>query len=237
MKKPRKKYRPKPVMASPRIIDLVQGAVTEAEAELLYEVACRSLDKCHLVTTEPTDYQNVGTAIRTVFVLSAAYEDKAKLRQLSLLAWAGLKLANCYAVALDMKLEHIVDGKKSPQTITAALAPAQQVLAVFKDMLMSSPRAEIISAQRVANRYWYKIPVENIAVLSDNGTAPADDDDFVGERGVAWIHGEARAGFLDWDGSRLVWRMPETESQVHLADPTLILKVPSGTNYVQERLS
>ena len=231
MKKPRKKYRPKPVHPTAIILDRVIGGVTPEEADGLVEIAASALDRCQLATVCDEDYIAVGTAIRTVFFLAAAYENKSDIQALCILAWAGLKLGNGYAISVEMNLDHIVSPKKSHKALAATVAPAQEVLRIFREMLLASPRSEIIKAQDAAKRYWFKIPIQNVAVISDDGFPT--DDPLLGERGLAWVHGQCRAGYLDWDDKRLLWRMPKTESQIHITEPTLVVQVPSGTNYLE----
>ena len=231
-KKRNKQYRPRPVRTAPIIYD-AYGDMTTADITRLYEFAAHSLDLCQLGTTDRNPYSNVRAAITQCFVLSAAYENKADLQALCCLADAGVLIA--WEAANDEERRKKKDQAYLAQCRRLELAPAQRVLEVLAQMHKTSPRSELVRAFRAgAGRPVVKL-IEAAGIVRDNGEPPGPNDQhFVGERGLAWIHGECRAGYLHWDGKRLVWKMPQTDSQVWLSDPTFILVVPSGTNYQGE---
>lgn len=231
-KKRTKKYHPRPVRTAPIIFD-AYGGMSSKDIMELYEFGAKSLDLCQLGTTEMMPYSNVRAAISQCFTLAAAYEGKDDMRALCCLADAGVLIA--WEAANDEKRRKKKDQAYLAQCRRLELAPAQRVLEVLAQMHKTSPRSELVRAFRAgAGRPVVKL-IEAAGIVRDNGEPPGPNDQhFVGERGLAWIHGECRAGYLHWDGKRLVWKMPQTDSQVWLSDPTFILVVPSGTNYQGE---
>ncbi len=48
-----------------------------------------------------------------------------------------------------------------------------------------------------------------------------DVSNLCGLTGVSFVHGRCAVGFLAEDDGKLYWMLPETESFIHLAKPTL----------------
>lgn len=231
-KKRTKKYHPRPVRTAPIIFD-AYGGMSSKDIMELYEFGAKSLDLCQLGTTEMMPYSNVRAAISQCFTLAAAYEGKDDMQALCCLADAGVIVA--WEAANDEERRKQKDQAYLATCRRLELAPAQRVIELLAKMQEESPRSELVRAARAGAGRPVVKRLEAAGIVRDNGVPPcASEQHFVGERGLAWIHGECRAGYLHWDGKRLVWKMPKTDSQVHLTEPTFILIVPSGTNYEGE---
>lgn len=232
-KRRNKKYRPKMVRPAPILYDAMHDAMTDDDIAALYERGALALDLCQLGSEEIGAYADVRSAIRECFILSAAYENKAQTQALCLLADAGVLM-----VWASVNGETVKEGNafvnESAKARRVALEPAQRVLEILAEMHRSSPRSELISAYRAGLGHQITVDIKDAGVIQDNGVKPPKGFAPLGERGLAWVHGECRPGFLDWDGHRLVWRMPLTDSQVHLSEPTLILIASSGKKYCEE---
>lgn len=234
-KKPRKKtYRPKPVRLTGIVLDTVMGDITDDEIARIFELAEEGLDLLQIGSKDVMAFHKVDAAVRAAFTLAEAFEHKYDIQALCVLATGALIMASTWNENQDQpikeKLVHGLTDADVRQCIAASLEPVQAVLDLWRDMVKQAKRSEVLRAMEAANRFYIKIPLSNIAITEDGGFEPPKSDSFMRERGIAWIHGQCRAGFLDYDG-RLIWRMPTTETQVRLDRPTLIVLIPSGTKY------
>ena len=236
MKKRTKKYHPREIRLHPKLWDVMAPKLTDNDVEAIYECAARALDFCQLGTTAVEPYGSVRSAIRECFVLAGAYENKYDLKMLCALADAGVLLAWAAVAGKTVKGKGKFVDEHSPEFRAAALAPAQAVIDALSDMHRASPRSELVRAQRAALGKRVLDFIEEAGVIQDDGARKKPGGLPYGTRGLAWVHGACRSGYLDWDG-RLVWRMPQTDSQVPLKEPTLIFMVPNGINYCGEKLN
>lgn len=234
MKKPRKKYRPKPVRMTATILDAVMGDITDDEIARIYELAEEGLDLLQIGSKDVMAFHKMDAAVRAAFTLAEAFEHKYDIQALCVLATGALIMASTWNENQDQpikeKLVHGLTDADVRQCIAASLEPVQAVLDLWRDMVKQAKRSEVLRAMEAANRFYINIPLSNIAITEDGGFEPPKSDSFMRERGIAWIHGQCRSGFLDYDG-RLIWRMPQTKSQVRLDRPTLLVLIPSGQKY------
>lgn len=230
-KRRNKKYRPKTVRPAPILLDVTLGAVTDEDRARMAKFASSALDVTQLGSRNPKHYNNLLEACRACFVLAAAYEQKSEIQCLAMLGAAGT-----HALWEDVEAR----AKAGDNTVdlvarAAAAAPIQRVIETLERMQAESPRSECVAAFRTASTFRMDMPIKDVRVVHDDGKPPKKDDPLIGERGIAYVHGEARPGYLKWDGKRLVWYMPQTDSQFHLKERTLVLLAPSAVNYLRDR--
>lgn len=233
----RKAYRPKPVRVMPCVLDAVMGEMSDAEVDQIYEKAAHGLDMLQLGSKDIESACNVDAAIRATFALAEAFEHKADIQMLCVLATGAVLIMAAWNAVQDHEDRDKICHDADPISyMTAASEPIQAVLDLWREMLKAAKRSELLRAVDASHRFRIDVPLKHVIITEEGGVPLRKDDPHYRERGIAWIHGECRAGFLDWDG-RLIWRMPVTKSQAHLDKPTIIVSVPSGIKYTVKELT
>lgn len=213
MKKRDKKYRPKKVR-TPDCLYRAMRDITEAEFT--------SLDLCSMVPLDAVfrgegTVENVDTAQSAIvygYVLAAAFEDKARLQLLFLLAFAGLSGAR----------RLLTHGEAVPQSI---IEPARAALSVYADMQRQCDRQTLVRSMRTVQDH--RGHIINVAKGAGWLLSPGEDEGggirLEGRRGAVYINGAIRTGYAHYNAemNRVEWIDPLDETIVPVTKEVLVL--------------
>ena len=213
MKKRMKKYRPRTVR-TPDYLYRIAPEITED--------GFMDLDLCAMVPLDAVSrgdgtVENVDMAQSAIvygYVLSAAFEDKARLQLLFLLAFAGLNGAR----------RCIQHGADIPPCI---IEPARAALSVYADMMRQCDRQTLVRSARATQDYRGRI----ICIAEGAGwmLSPGEDEGggilLEGRRGAVYINGKIRTGYAHWNAemSRVEWIDPLDDTKVPILKDVLVL--------------
>ena len=129
MKKPRKKYRPKPVRMTAPILDAVMGDITDDEIARIYELAEEGLDLLQLGSKDVMAFHKVDAAVRAAFTLAEAFEHKYDIQALCVLATGALIMASTWNENQDQPIkEKLLPAASCPRPVFAAFCCRQRFL-------------------------------------------------------------------------------------------------------------
>ena len=180
MRKPRKKYKPKPVRIMPAIADVTLGDLPDCEREFLREAAMHSLDLVQLGTEDLGDYANIDTVLRNLWVYALQFEETAIVRVLTLMASSCL--SGLYAGAGDaLAARRPGTAVRKPLTHedrVALVRPIQAAIDMYFELTKTAERrSELIRSQYAASKI--RLPrVHEFYLVDKSSTSKADQKAF-----------------------------------------------------------